>query len=110
MYLFPLPGGKPYPVHVLRRELKSILVLLRKNHEDYNTHSFRIGAATEMFQRGLSVDIIKKLGRWKGEAHEIYERPDEEACALWARSITHRKLIPDLQHIRITFGDEYSNR
>jgi hypothetical protein len=38
------------------------------NPNDFNTHSFRICAATSFSVLGKSDDEIKKLGRWKSLA------------------------------------------
>ena len=40
----------------------------------YNTHSFRIGAATSAKQAGISDLCIKMLGRWQSNAYETYIR------------------------------------
>ena len=55
------------PCHV-RRVLKRALKNLGLNHKLYNTHSFRIGRATDLMKYGFSVDQIKRIGRWKSNA------------------------------------------
>ena len=50
---------------------------LRKAHyqaEMFNTHSFRIGAASSAAQAGLSPRTIKHLGRWRSSAYRRYIR------------------------------------
>ena len=39
---------------------------------NFNTHSFRIGAATSAKQAGISDSHIEALGRWKSNAYLIY--------------------------------------
>ena len=74
----------------------------------HSTHSFRIGGATEMFKRDISIDLIKKLGRWKGDCYQVYIRPDADTCATWARSILEREIVPELDDITFIFGTEFS--
>ncbi|OCT60818.1 hypothetical protein XELAEV_18046840mg [Xenopus laevis] len=40
--------------------------------EHYNTHSFRIGAATQASLMGLGEDFIKRLGRWNSSRYQLY--------------------------------------
>lgn len=54
--------------------LKSTLRFLNINEQDFNTHSFRIGAATSFILRGKSDDDIKQMGQWKSNAHMSYVR------------------------------------
>ena len=49
----------------------------------YNTHSFRIGAATSAIEAGISDVQVKMLGRWKSDAYQRYVRtPPEELASL----------------------------
>lgn len=41
----------------------------------FSTYSFRIGAATETFNKGLNARVIKKLGRWKSACFQRFIRP-----------------------------------
>lgn len=54
--------------------LKSTLRFLNINDQDYNTHSFRIGAATSFFMRGKTENEIKAMGRWKSDVYMKYVR------------------------------------
>jgi hypothetical protein len=45
--------------------LKSALRFDGNNPGQYNTHSFRIGAATTAIMLGKTDDQIKQMGRWK---------------------------------------------
>ena len=53
-------------LHHLRRLLRA------SNHcpGAYNTHSFRIGAATMSTSAGISSSVIKHLGRWRSNAYQ----------------------------------------
>ncbi|XP_041421831.1 uncharacterized protein LOC121394539 [Xenopus laevis] len=43
--------------------------------DHYNTHSFRIGAATQASLMGLGEEFIKRLGRWNSSRYQLYVRP-----------------------------------
>ena len=42
--------------------------------KDYQSHSFRIGAATHAASQGISDDLIMRMGRWKSQAFLKYLR------------------------------------
>ena len=106
-WLLALTPDSPLAMDYFRRRIKTILAFLGYNPDDYNTHSFRIGGATELFRRGVNPDVIKKLGRWKGDTYEMYTRPDAAACAQWAQVITSRPVLTELDAITFLFGDEW---
>ena len=106
-YLFPLPNGRPLAHQRLRLEFTLILRLLNLNCNEFNLHSFRIGAATDLFARGISSDIIKILGRWKGDSHQVYTRPNREVCADFAKAIINKPVIPTLDNITFFFGRDF---
>ena len=106
-WLFPTPTGRPLTLEAIRRYLVPVLTQLGEDPNQYNTHSFRIGAATELFQRGVMAETIKFLGRWKGPTYELYNRPAAEQCAEYARTIlsnpVHERLknVTFLRHLTI---------
>ena len=55
--------------------LKSVLHKLKLDQHSYNTHSFRIGAATSASLAQLSDTHIQILGRWRSNAFKSYIRP-----------------------------------
>ena len=48
---------------------------------DYNTHSFRIGAATTAKEVGISDTHIQMLGRWRSSAYQQYIRTSATTLA-----------------------------
>ena len=54
--------------------LKSIIKSLGLNDRLYNTHSFRIGRASDMAKKGVPEQIIKRTGRWESTAYTRYIR------------------------------------
>ena len=73
--LFTFRDGRPLTrrrcLYYLRRSLK----YSGHNPEHYNTHSFRIGAATTAAHEGATVSTIQHLGRWRSDAVKSYIRP-----------------------------------
>ena len=54
--------------------MRSALLFLNMNVNQFNTHSCRIGAATSAFVNVKFEDEIKKLGRWSSKCFERYIR------------------------------------
>lgn len=55
--------------------LKDCLELEGLSSECYNTHSFRIGRATQLAQDNAPDSVIQQTGRWKSSAFRKYIRP-----------------------------------
>lgn len=55
---------------VLSKSLKHINL----SNSNYKSHSFRIGASTDLALKGFSSDIIQKSGRWKSQCYKSYIR------------------------------------
>ena len=63
-----LSDGSPIPATFLRNLLREIIRQFDLNENLYDTHSFRIGRATDLFKSGVGIEDIKQLGRWKSNA------------------------------------------
>ena len=71
--LFCTHTGHPITYHTLSMWFKSLLI--RCNMPQHiNLHSFRIGAATDAYIRGVSSSDIKIMGRWNSSAYQRYIR------------------------------------
>ena len=57
--------------------LKKALNILNIPAAKYNSHSFRIGAATEVVERGYSNEEVRMAGRWKSSVFKNYIRMPE---------------------------------
>ena len=65
---FMFADGSPVrPCHV-RSTLRKILTKLNINCYLYDSHSLRIGRTSNLFKQGISIDNIKKMGRWRSNA------------------------------------------
>ena len=60
------------------------------NAKLYNTHSFRIGAATSANQAGVPDLHIKALGRWRSDAYQRYIRISPEALASMTKRLINQ--------------------
>ena len=61
------------PKHV-RKVLKKALKNLGLEPKHYGTHSFRIGRASDLLKRGVPLEEIKRVGRWRSNAVFRYLR------------------------------------
>lgn len=53
---------------------KAIVRLKLPENTRYKSHSFRIGASTELALQGFSAETIQKCGRWKSSCYKSYIR------------------------------------
>ena len=67
--------------------LNRALVELQMDPSKYDTHSFRIGAATSAKQAGVSGSHLKALGRWKSDAYKKYVRLSPQDLAGLSKSL-----------------------
>ena len=72
--LFHFASGRPLSSQRLRSTLRSLLRRIGYDPRNFNTHSFRIGAATAAARAGLPTETIKQLGRWRSNAYSVYVR------------------------------------
>ena len=93
-----LRGGKFGPLFItdnnipLTRQsfstpLSEILAAAQLDHHKYNTHSFRIGAATSAKLAGMSELDIKMLGCWRSNTFKRYIRTPREYLASLSRQL-----------------------
>ena len=66
--------GSPLLTIQFRDTLKQIIADLGLDPNNYDTHSFRIGRATDLMREGKSIESIKRQGRWKSNAVYKYLR------------------------------------
>ena len=73
--LFIFSNNKPLTRHSCLKHLRHFLQKVGCSPHSYNTHSFRIGAATHAAHLGMPSHHIKLLGRWRSAAYQRYTRP-----------------------------------
>ena len=62
---FTFTDGSAIKPAQLRNCLRMLLTKAGFNASLYGSHSFRIGRSCDLLKLGLSVETIKKFGRWK---------------------------------------------
>ena len=73
--IFISSAGVPISPRQFRGKLKTGVSFLSLDTDRFNTHSFRIGRATDMLLEGLSEAQIRAAGRWQSRAFLKYLRP-----------------------------------
>eukprot|EP00079_Xenopus_tropicalis_P035206 XP_017948977.1 PREDICTED: micronuclear linker histone polyprotein-like [Xenopus tropicalis] len=68
-------NGSPLTRFQFGKVLRIVLQDVGEKPNDFGTHSFRIGAATEAARLGLGDDMVKKIGRWESRRFQSYVRP-----------------------------------
>ena len=74
-WLYEDRNGKPYIQDAIRRMLVGVLEASGVKATEYNTHSFRIGKATDMWKQGYTDMQICLAGRWNSKAYKKYIKP-----------------------------------
>ena len=59
------------PEH-MRSTLKKVLSLANLDPKSYGTHGFRAGRAGDLVRMNFSIELVRKLGRWKSSAIYTY--------------------------------------
>lgn len=72
--IFIHEDGSPVSRSWFSAQLSSAIKLCGLNPSVYKGHSFRIGAASHVADRGMSDAQIRILGRWKSNAFQKYIR------------------------------------
>ena len=70
--LFMFTSSKPLTRNSCLKHLHHALERIGYDSKNFNTHSFRIGAATSASHAGVSTSVIKVLGRWRSDAYRRY--------------------------------------
>ena len=82
---FCFPDASPITRDYVLHSLRGVLSLTKYSNrlDRYNTHSFRIGRATDMAARGATDQQIQMIGRWKTTAFKKYIRPLIVSAGKW---------------------------
>ena len=85
--LFLWPDGTMLTRHLFASALRTIMRNLNLSTQLYNTHSFRIGAATSANRAGFTSHQIKALGRWRSDAFQRYIRMSPKELATLTKQL-----------------------
>ncbi|XP_069139157.1 integrase/recombinase xerD homolog [Argopecten irradians] len=75
--LFIHKNNSPLTRYQFSAILRKAIIYLGIPHQNFKSHSFRIGAATTLSMKGISDEVIQRLGRWKSKAYTTYIRMDK---------------------------------
>lgn len=78
--LFILNHGLAFTKAAFNKILQKCLLVCGLDCSRYKGHSFRIGAATLVAQKGLTDAQIRTLGRWQSNAFQKYIIPNASKC------------------------------
>ena len=95
--LFILKDGRYLTRQRLCSLLDSLLTTLQIDTRKYNTHSFRVGAATPARQANIPDALIQLMGRWKSSAYLTYIKTSPTDLAKLSKC-----LITNYQHTDAT--------
>ena len=84
--LFRVPGGvEPLRTDQILRVTRQLMTAIGEEPAQFGTHSFRIGGATALFAAGADETVIRTMGRWSSDIHQLYVRACYERCCDWTR-------------------------
>ena len=89
--LFFFASGRPLTRLSFLHHLRHLLQVSHHSPKDFNTHSFRIGAATTSASAGTSSALIKHLGRWRSSAYQRYIMPSNSTLARATRNLAQHQ-------------------
>ena len=89
--LFILPTNQLLTRVTFSEALSTIFQKLNMYPHNFNTHSFRIGAATSAKQAGISNSHLKALGRWRSNTYlkYVHMSPQTSYPSIWLQHPTH---------------------
>ena len=79
--LFITEDGRALTRQTFSVMLDSVLEKLHLDTRSFNTHSFRIGAATTAAMAHIPDSQIMMLGRWKSDAYQRYIKTPPQVLA-----------------------------
>ena len=76
---------EPIRTDQVLRLTKRLMSSIGENPDQFGTHSYRIGGATALFAAGADETVIRTMGRWCSDIHQLYVRACFERCCEWTR-------------------------
>jgi hypothetical protein len=72
--LFHFDDGPPVTRRWLMKRVDRLLRSIQHDPQAYSSHSFRKGGAVSLQQQGVEDSIIRRTGRWRSDAFNLYVR------------------------------------
>ena len=82
-----MADGRKLTHQLFSDSLDNILASLCLDNGEYNTHSFRIGAATSTSEAGIPDSTIMMLGRWQSNTYQRYIKTTPEKLAQLSQTL-----------------------
>ena len=76
---------EPLRTDAVLRITRRLMAAVGEDPMQFGTHSYRIGGATALFAAGADETVIRTLGRWSSDIHQLYVRACFERCEEWSR-------------------------
>ena len=84
--LFRVAGTRePLRTNTVLTITRRLMQAIGERPEQFGTHSYRIGGATALFAAGADETVIRTMGRWCSDIHQLYVRACYERCCEWTR-------------------------
>ena len=83
--LFRVAGYEPLRTDAVLAITRQLMSSIGENPDQFGTHSYRIGGATALFAAGADETVIRTMGRWSSDIHQLYVRACFERCCDWSR-------------------------
>ena len=71
---FIFSDGSPVQSYHFRNTLKNVIKISGFDSKYYGTHGLRAGHASDMIRNGVSIEMVRKIGRWRSNAIYTYLR------------------------------------
>ena len=95
--LFILSDGRGLIQQLFKAALDNLLSALNMDKGKYNTHSFRIGAATSAKQANIPDTYIQMLGCWRSDAYKHYIKTPPQELAKLSHHLTDGYPFPSMR-------------
>ena len=78
-------SNSPLCYDELLKILRTLMLQIGEDPDQFGTHSLRIGGATALFAAGADETVIRTMGRWSSDIHRLYVRACFERCCDWTK-------------------------
>lgn len=82
--MFRHANGDAFTTDQVRDLVKSLMLAIGENPDQFGAHSLRIGGATALFAAGADPIHIKTMGRWSSDCWRLYVRACFEQSIAWS--------------------------
>jgi hypothetical protein len=77
--------NRPLTYETIYEWTQTLMSVVGEDPTQFGTHSYRIGGATAIFAAGGNETVIRTMGRWSSDIHQLYVRTCFEGCCNWTQ-------------------------